>query len=125
MATPTLKEIAIDFLTRVVAGDIRGAYERYVGDGFRHHNPYYAGDSASLMKGMEEDEARHPGKKLDVHVALQDGNYVAVHSRLRVAVGEPDIAVVHIFRFEEGRIAELWDVAHVAPKQIVNKNGMF
>ncbi len=125
MATRALKEAAVDFLTRIVAGDIRGAYERHVGDGFRHHNPYFAGDANSLRKGMEEDEARNPGKRLDVQVALQDGNHVAVHSRLRRSSGEPDIAVVHIFRFEQDRIAEMWDIAQVSPKQIVNANGMF
>jgi predicted SnoaL-like aldol condensation-catalyzing enzyme len=125
MATQTLKEAAVDFLTRVVAGDVRGAYERHVGDGCRHHNPYFPGDSDSLQKGMEEDEARNPGKRLDVQVALQDGNYVAVHSRLRRSTAEPDLAVVHIFRFEQGRIAELWDIAQVAPQHIVNENGMF
>ena len=125
MATRTLKDAAVEFLKQIVAGDVRGAYERHVGDGFRHHNPYFAGDAPSLRKGMEEDEARHPGKQLDVLVALQEGNYVAVHSRLRRGATEPDIAVVHIFRFEGGRIAELWDIAQAAPKEIVNKNGMF
>ncbi len=74
---------------------------------------------------MEEDEARSPGKRLDVQVALEDGDYVAVHSRLRRSADEPDIAVVHIFRFEQGRIAELWDVVQVAPQELVNENGMF
>lgn len=125
MTTQTLKDSAVDFLMQIVAGDIRGAYERYVGDGFRHHNPYFAGDAQSLRKGMEEDEALNPGKKLDVQVALQEGNHVAVHSRLRRGSTEPDTAVVHIFRFDDGRIVELWDIAQVAPEQIVNKNGMF
>ncbi|MBP1688828.1 MAG: polyketide cyclase [Deltaproteobacteria bacterium] len=110
---------------QIVSGDVRGAYERHVADGFRHHNPYFAGDAQSLREGMEEDEARNPGKKLDVQVALQEGNYVAVHSRLRRGSAEPDIAVVHIFRFEDGRIVELWDIVQVAPKQIANENGMF
>jgi len=125
MLTRTLKDTAIDFLTRIVAGDVRGAYERHIADGFRHHNPYFPGDSDSLRKGMEEDQARNPHKKLDVQVALQDGNYVAVHSRLLRSAGEPDIAVVHIFRFEDGQIAELWDIVQVAPEKIINENGMF
>lgn len=125
MATRTLKETAVDFLKRVVSGDVRGAYQTHVGPGFRHHNPYFPGDTNSLMKGMEDDEAAHPGKNLDVRVALQDGNYVAVHSRLTRGANDPDIAVVHLFRFEDGRIAELWDIAQVAPNEIVNKNGMF
>jgi predicted SnoaL-like aldol condensation-catalyzing enzyme len=125
MEARTLKEAAVDFLTRVVAGDIRGAYERHVSDGFRHHNPYFPGDAAALRRGMEEDEAQNPGKKLDVQVALQDGDHVAVHSRLRRSSSDPDIAVVHIFRFEQGKIAEAWDIAQVAPQQIINMNGMF
>lgn len=125
MTTHTLKDIAVDFLQKIVAGDIRGAYEQYAGDGLRHHNPYFAGDAQSLRAAMEDDEKRNPGKILDVQVALQDGDYVAVHSRLRRGSAEPEIAVVHIFRFEDRRIAEAWDIVQVAPEQIVNENGMF
>ena len=121
----SLKENAVDFLKQIVAGDVSGAYERFVGQGFRHHNPFFAGDGSSLQKGMEEDEAMNPGKELHVQRALEDGNHVAVHSRLQRGAGQPDIAVVHIFRFEDGKVAELWDVAQVAPEQIVNTNGMF
>jgi predicted SnoaL-like aldol condensation-catalyzing enzyme len=121
----TLKDSAVAFLRQVVAGDIRGAYDRFVGDGFRHHNPYFAAGAQSLRKAMEEDEVRNPGKRLEVQVALQEGSYVAVHSRLRRGSTETDIAVVHMFRFEDERIAEIWDVAQVAPEQIVNKDGMF
>lgn len=74
---------------------------------------------------MEADEAKDPGKRLEVQAALQDGDLVAVHSRLRRPAGQPDIAVVHIFRFEQGRIAEAWDIAQVAPEKVVNENGMF
>lgn len=125
MAPITLKEKAVDFLQRIVAGDIRGAYEEYAGEGFRHHNPWFAGDADSLRAGMEEDEARNPGKRLDVRLLLEEGNHVAVHSRLRRGASDPDIAVVHIFRFESGRIDELWDVAMAAPDKILNENGMF
>jgi len=125
LATGTLKDAAISFLTLVVAGDIRRAYEQYVGPGFRHHNPYFQGDAESLRKAMEDDENSNPGKRLDIQVALQEGDDVAVHSRLRRATDDPGMAVVHIFRFEQGRIAELWDVVQAVPKEIANGNGMF
>ena len=35
------------------------------------------------------------------------------------------MAVVHIFRFEGGRIAELWDLGMPIPEDSVNENGMF
>ena len=93
--------------------------------GFRHHNPYFPGDAESLKKGMEDDEARNPGKNLDVQTVLQDGNHVAVHSRLRHIPSTLDMAVVHLFRFEGDKIAELWDVGQAVPTKIVNERGMF
>jgi hypothetical protein len=36
-----------------------------------------------------------------------------------------DIAAVHIFRFEQDRIVELWDVAQPLSKDSPNQNGMF
>jgi predicted SnoaL-like aldol condensation-catalyzing enzyme len=125
MAKQSHKDAAVEFLTLVVSGDVRAANRRHVGRGFRHHNPFFPGDARSLREGMEEDESRNPGKKLTVQSALQDGDYVAVHSRLRRAASNLDMAVVHIFRFEHDRIAELWDIGQAVPKNIVNKNGMF
>ncbi len=125
MAKFSRKEAAVEFLTLVVCGDIRSAYERHVGDGFRHHNPYFPGDAQSLREGMEEDEARNPGKKLVVQAALEDGDFVAVHSRLSRAASKLDMAVVHIFRFEQERIAEAWDIGQAVPENGVNKHGMF
>ena len=125
MATRTRKDAALDFLRLIVAGDVKGAYDKHVGDGFRHHNPYFPGDAASLMKGMMDDEAKNPGKKLDVRAALEDGDFVAVHSRLQRPGGQDDIAVVHVFRFAHGRIAELWDIGQIVPKNAANRHGMF
>ncbi len=125
MAAQTLKDLAIGFLTQVVTGDVAGAFDRYVGNDFCHHNPHFHDDAVSLQAAMEEDELKNPGKTLDIHVAIQDGSYVAVHSRLRHADHGLEIAVVHLFRFENQRIAELWDIVQVAPERIVNPNGMF
>lgn len=120
-----LKDSAVRFLQRVVAGDVRGAYEAHVTPGFRHHNPYFAGDRESLKKGMMEDEAKHPGKKLEVRLALEEGEHVAVHSRLLHPASPQEVSVVHLFRFEQGKIAEAWDIVQVAPEPVVNENGMF
>lgn len=125
MATQSRKDAAVEFLTLIVAGDVRGAYQRHVGSGFRHHNPFFPGDVTSLREGMEQDESRNPGKTLTVQVALEDGDHVAVHSRLSRAASNLDMAVVHIFRFEQDRIVELWDIGQAVPANIVNQNGMF
>lgn len=125
MATQSRKEAAIEFLTLVASGDVREAYQQYVGKGFRHHNPYFRGDAASLMEAMEQNAAKNPNKEFEVQRALQDGDHVAVLSRVRQTPGDRGGAVVHIFRFEGDRIAEFWDIGQAVPENNVNENGMF
>lgn len=125
MAEHRLKEIATSFLQLVAAGRVREAYDRHVAPGFRHHNPYFRGDADALRDAMEENAAAQPHKVLELRRALQDGDTVAVHSLIRPNPGDRGIAVVHIFRFEADRIAELWDVGQPVPEQSPNSNGMF
>jgi predicted SnoaL-like aldol condensation-catalyzing enzyme len=119
------EEAAVSFLRLASSGKVREAYDTYAGPGFRHHNPYFRGDAASLMAAMEENAAKHPDRLFEVQRALEDGDLVAVHSRVRLKSGEPDFAVVHVFRFAGGRIVELWDLGQTVPKDSPNENGMF
>lgn len=119
------KEIAMAFLNLVVSGKIDEGYDLYVAEEFRHHNPYFKGDRQSLLNAMKENAIANPDKIFEIKRALQDGNLVAVHSHVRQNPGDPGAAVVHIFRFFEDRIVELWDVGMPAPKDNINENGIF
>lgn len=125
MTPQSLEDAAVEFLTLVVAGKVSEAYERHVGPGFRHHNPYFRGDAASLMEAMQSNAAKNPNKVLEVQIALQDDEHVAVFSRVRQHPSDLGGAVVHIFRFEGQRIAELWDIGQAVPEDSPNENGMF
>ena len=119
------KEHALDFLQLVVAGNIDEAYENYVNMHGKHHNLYFSAEFASLKHGMVDDYARHPNKRLMVKNVLGDGNLVAIHSNLIMKPGEPGMAVVHIFRFEGGRIVEMWDVGQAISIDSPNRLGAF
>jgi predicted SnoaL-like aldol condensation-catalyzing enzyme len=119
------KEAATEFLRLVASGNVREAFRRYVGPGFRHHNAFFRGDAESLMAAMEENAAKNPNKRLDVQRALQDGELVAVHSRVRQNPEDRGGAVVHYFRFQDDRIAEFWDVGQAVPADSPNEYGMF
>lgn len=122
----TKKEIALDFLRLASSGQPRQAFELYVANNFKHHNAYYKGDRQTLMLAMEESHLQNPNKVFEVQRALEDGNLVAVHSRVEQE-GEQGWAgaVMHIFRFENDKIVELWDFGQSVPKEIINENGMF
>ncbi len=119
------KERAMDFLNMVVAGHIDEAYVNYVNMHGVHHNMYYSSEFASLKRGMKENHAQFPSKRLMVKNVLSDGNMVAVHSHIVMIEGQPGIAVVHIFRFEEGKIIEMWDVGQAIPLDSPNRRGPF
>ncbi|MBK8699418.1 MAG: nuclear transport factor 2 family protein [Saprospiraceae bacterium] len=121
----TKKEIAQDFLQLAAKGQSREAFDLYVGDNFIHHNAYFKGDGHTLMTAMEENAQNNPNKKFEIQRSLEDGVLVAVHSRVRQTHSDHDIAVIHIFRFENGKIVELWDFGQVVPTDMVNENGMF
>jgi len=120
------KQISVRFLELAAAGEVDEAYSNYTTPNFKHHNPYYAGDANSLKEGMRESAAETPNKFFEVQHVIENGDLVAVHSKIEMQMnGLTTLAVVHICRFENGKIAEFWDIGQVQPDSLVNENGMF
>lgn len=119
------KEAASEFLRQAATGDVQRAFDAYVDTGFRHHNPYFRGDAKSLAAAMQENAAEHPDKILEIEHVIEEGDLVAVHSRVRLKPDARDVALVHIFRFEGDRVVELWDISQPMPENSPNENGMF
>ena len=120
----TNKKRAKDFLLLAARGDSREAFKRYVGDDFIHHNAYFKGDGHTLMVAMEEAAKEQPNKVFEVLRELEDGDLVSIHSRI-IPQDSPEMAVIHIFKFKEDKIVELWDFGQAVPDTVVNENGMF
>ena len=117
--------IATEFLRMCARGDVREAYERFVAPGFVHHNAWFLGDRQSLLAAMEQSAATEPNKSFEPRQVVDGGDRVAVLSHLRRAGGQTEMAVVHIVRFEDGKIVELWDLGQEIPKDSPNTRGMF
>lgn len=125
MSTSSNKDAATNFLRLVVQGKIQEAYDTYISPGFRHHNAHFPSDAASLQKGMQENHDLFPQKTLDIQHVVAEGDLVMTHSRLLFSPDKPQMSVVHIFRFEDGRIVEMWDTGQAVPDELVNELGMF
>jgi predicted SnoaL-like aldol condensation-catalyzing enzyme len=119
------KDAAIAFLTLASGGNAREAFEKFIGSGFRHHNPYFDGSALALLVAMDENARQNPNKVLEIKRTIAEGEFVVVHSHVRQKPGDLGAAVVHIFRFEDGRIVELWDVGQPIPNDSSNPHGMF
>jgi predicted SnoaL-like aldol condensation-catalyzing enzyme len=122
----THKEAAQSFLKMAGSGNVRDAYAQYISPSFIHHNQYFKGDRQSLLTAMQEASKTTPNKSIEIKHVYEDGDTVITQSLVtRQEADAPTIAVVHIFRFEQDRVAELWDVGQPIAADSPNENGMF
>lgn len=119
------KSTVVSFLTLASSGKIDEAFEEYVSAGFRHHNPFFEGTAETLQAGMKTNAQQNPNKVLEVKRVIAENDFVVTNSHVRQNPDALGAAVVHIFRFEEGKIVELWDLGQPVPEKSLNENGMF
>jgi predicted SnoaL-like aldol condensation-catalyzing enzyme len=74
---------------------------------------------------MQANALQNPDKVMDVKRVIAEGELVAVHSHVQQKPGDRGAVVVHIFRFENGHIVELWDLGQPVPEESPNQFGMF
>ena len=101
------------------------AAERYIGPRYTQHNPNAADGPAGFKKFIDFLREKYPQSHSDIKQAFADGDYVILHVH---AVREPNTlgsAIVDIFKLENGKIVEHWDVIQPVPEKSANNNGMF
>lgn len=125
MSTDTNKSAAVAFLRLAATGRVSEAYEKYISPDFKHHNAYFPGDRESLRVGMEQAARENPQTSIDVKQVIAEGDRVAVISHVKHKPEDKGFAVVHIFRFEGDKVAEMWDIGMQVPEDLPNENRVF
>ena len=125
MADYNNKEIAVQFLKLVIAGEIDKAYNDYVDAKGKHHNTYFSAGFSVLKEGMKENHVQFPNKQFNIKNILGDGDMVATHSHLVFNEGEPGMIVFHLFRFQDNKIVEMWDCGQPIQADSPNKDHAF
>lgn len=104
--------------------DIDKALE-LVGPKYIQHNPMIP-DGREGLRGWAPDRAKE-GTQFEFYQMAIDGEFVFVRLKLyrpqcKTGLGE---AGVDLFRFENGKIVEHWDVIQEVPEKSLNDNTMF
>jgi predicted SnoaL-like aldol condensation-catalyzing enzyme len=116
--------IATSFLQEVISGRIDEAFDKYVDPSGKHHNIATPAGMEALKHGMNDAGHQFPDKTYSLVLTLEDGPLVAVYGHLRLSP-KIDLATVHIFRIEHGKITEFWDCSQSLPDKPVNTDGAF
>jgi predicted SnoaL-like aldol condensation-catalyzing enzyme len=77
------------------------------------------------MIAMEENNKKNPNKSLEIKRVYEDGDTVITLSHVKPNPDDLGVALVHIFRFENGKVVELWDQGQPLIKDSPNENGVF
>ena len=85
----------------------------------------FKSDRQSLLEAMDESASHEPNKALHVKQIIAEGDRVAVISEVIRADADVRFAVVHILKFREDMIAEMWDMGQEIPPDSPNELGMF
>ena len=91
---------------------VQEGFTHYVGAGYREHAARLGEGREGAIRALSELVRSYPGSRVNVQRTIAQGNLVAVQL-IWNAQSPPDrgVARVDIYRLEEGRIVEHWDVA--------------
>jgi len=98
---------------------------QYLGARYTQHNPL-AADGREGFKGFITFlKDKFPNNRSEIKRIFADGDYVIVHVHAVREPGTRGNAIVDIFKLENGKVVEHWDVIQPIPEKVANDNGMF
>ena len=68
---------------------------------------------------------KFPDYHSEIKRVFADGDYVILHVHNVPTAGSRGNAIIDIFKLENGKIVEHWDVRQEIPEQAANANTMF
>src|SRR3569833_2383347 len=97
----------------------------YVGDRYIQHNPNAADGPEGFRKFIGFLREKFPNSHSEIKRSFVDGYFVILHVHSVRETGTRGRAIVDIFKLENGKIVEHWDVVQDVPENPANGNTMF
>ena len=101
------------------------AAERYLSEDYIQHNPYTATGRQAFINYVVAVSKQNPGASSEIKRVIAERDLVVLHVHDRVDGSDRGTAVVDIFRVENEKIVEHWDVLQPIPETDVSGNSMF
>ena len=98
---------------------------KYLGSRYTQHNPVAADGPDGLKAFIQFLREKFPGSRSEIKRVFADGDFVILHVHAVREPGTRGSAIVDIFKLENGKIVEHWDVRQDVPEKAAHSNGMF
>jgi predicted SnoaL-like aldol condensation-catalyzing enzyme len=121
------KQIAKSFWEKAFPGkQPADAASEYLGRTYTQHNPEVPDGPETFVAAMNGFHQQFPDFSGEVKRTIAEDDLVVLHSHVRMRPeDEHGTAVVDIFRIEDGKVVEHWDVLQPVPAESANANTMF
>ncbi|WP_441259092.1 nuclear transport factor 2 family protein [Bradyrhizobium sp. 521_C7_N1_3] len=97
----------------------------YVGNRYVQHNPNAPDGPDGFRKLIGFLREKFPNSHSEIKRSFVDGDFVILHVHSVREPGSRGRAIVDIFKLENGKIVEHWDVVQDIPENPANNNTMF
>jgi predicted SnoaL-like aldol condensation-catalyzing enzyme len=121
----TNKKNVVEFYNRALNEKNFDAASKYLGARYTQHNPVAADGPEGLKAFLGFLRDKFPNSRSEIKRVFAEGDYVILHVHAVREPGTRGRAIVDLFRLENGKIVEHWDVAQDVPEKAANSNGMF
>jgi predicted SnoaL-like aldol condensation-catalyzing enzyme len=101
------------------------AAAKFLGPRYTQHNPVAADGPEGLKGFLAFLREKFPNAKSEIKRVFADGDFVIVHVHAVREPGTRGNAIIDIFKLENGKVVEHWDVTQPVPEKAANNNGMF
>jgi NADPH:quinone reductase-like Zn-dependent oxidoreductase/predicted SnoaL-like aldol condensation-catalyzing enzyme len=118
-------ELARQLLTDTFARGDTAIVDRLVRPDYIQHNPLAPDGPDALKYFVATTRQQYPDAAYEPRRAITDGDLVLLHSRVVFVPGTPGLAVFDLFRYQDGKIAEHWDILQEVPATTASGNDMF
>ena len=99
--------------------------KKYLGNRYTQHNPTAKDGPEGLQGFINFLKDKFPNNKSEIKRIFADGDYVIVHVHAVREPGTRGSAIIDIFKLENGKVVEHWDVVQPIPEKSANDNTMF
>lgn len=101
------------------------AFEKYARPDNTQHNPAAPDGAQAAVTFLSGFHKPFPQSSYEIKRVIAEDTMVMVHAHARITPDDKGMAVVDIFRVEDGRVAEHWDVIQAVPEKSANPHAMF
>ena len=119
------KKAVVEFYDKAINQKDFEAASKYLGSHYTQHNPNAADGPEGLKAFLQFLKEKFPASRSEIKRVLADGDYVILHVHAVREPGTRGNAIIDMFKLENGRIVEHWDVVQPIPEKAANTNGMF